>query len=210
MQPADWRDTIPGEDFMPGVLRIFLATAVYGALHSFLAAPWAKNAFQRRFGSYACRFYRLGYNAAAVITLIPLLAVVARNLGPILLIVPWPWAAVPGAAQLVSLALLWVSFRQSDPAGFLGLSQLGGVGGGDTRLNIRGAYAWMRHPMYSFGLLVLWCVPIVTAGTLALDIGLTLYIVVGSELEERRLLAQFGEEYARYRSRVARLIPFIF
>jgi protein-S-isoprenylcysteine O-methyltransferase Ste14 len=195
---------------MPGALLVFLATAVYAALHSLLASPWAKNAFRKRFGPLAFRFYRLGYNAVAVLSLIPLLAVVGKNAGPILVVVPWPWAAVAGVVQLASLALLLVSFLQSDPADFLGFRQVGSAGEGESGLNSRGVYSWVRHPMYSLGLLVLWCFPILTTGTLALDIGLTLYIVVGSELEEKRLLDQFGEEYARYRSRVARLIPFVF
>jgi protein-S-isoprenylcysteine O-methyltransferase Ste14 len=68
----------------------------------------------------------------------------------------------------------------------------------------------VRHPLYSTGLLILWCFPILTAGTLAFDAAITLYILIGSELEERRLILEFGDAYLRYRKKVARLIPFFF
>lgn len=195
---------------MPEALRVFLATIIYGTLHSLLASQRVKDAVRQWFGSVADRFYRLCYNAVAGITLIPLLAVLGRNIGPILVRVPWPWSAVMGIGEFASLLLFLASFLQSDPSHFLGLRQLGNTKNAETRLQTTGAYGLVRHPMYTLGLLVLWCFPIITTGTLAFNIAITLYIIIGSELEERRLIAQFGGEYATYRTKVARLIPFIF
>jgi protein-S-isoprenylcysteine O-methyltransferase Ste14 len=146
---------------------------------------------------------------AAVITLIPVLAVLGMNIGPVLASAPWPWSAVVEMGQITALLLLLASFLQSDPAYFLGLRQLGSRDA-DTRLVTAGAYGIVRHPMYTLGLLVLWCFPILTSGTLAFNLGMTVYILVGSELEERRLITQYGEEYIRYRSKVAKLIPFLY
>jgi protein-S-isoprenylcysteine O-methyltransferase Ste14 len=36
---------------------------------------------------------------------------------------------------------------------------------------------------------------------------MTLYILVGIAFEERDLLAEYGESYAKYRAEVARLAP---
>ena len=194
---------------MQGPAIVFFAVLGWGALHSLLAGRSAKAAVRQWFGPIGEKLYRIIYNAAAVITLIPLLAVLAGHLGPVLAKIPWPWWLVTVCGQLAALALLGFSFLQSDPPGFLGLRQLGG-GQADSPLFTGGTYSIGRHPMYSLGLLILWLFPILTAGTLAFDLGITLYILVGSELEERKLIEEYGDEYRRYKKKVARLIPYLF
>jgi len=70
-----------------------------------------------------------------------------------------------------------------------------------------GLYRWVRHPMMTGFLLGFWCVPEMSAGHLLLATGMTSYIIVGTSLEERSLIAAFGERYRRYRERVPRLFP---
>jgi methanethiol S-methyltransferase len=121
---------------------------------------------------------------------------------------PLPWAAAMTAGMIAGAALLAVSFLRSDPAYFVGLRQLGSTDAG-PRLVTAGPYRVVRHPIYSAALLALWCSPVQTAGTLAFCAGVTVYMLIGSEFEERRLIGQFGDEYRRYQARVARLIPYI-
>jgi len=54
---------------------------------------------------------------------------------------------------------------------------------------------------------VLTLLPVMTTSTLALYLGYTLYIVIGSRFEERQLTAEFGQPYLDYRQRVPALIP---
>lgn len=68
-------------------------------------------------------------------------------------------------------------------------------------------YRWSRHPMMVGFLLVLWSAPAMSVGQLLLVLLLTLYIGVGTRLEERDLLRLFGTAYARYRERVPALLP---
>jgi protein-S-isoprenylcysteine O-methyltransferase Ste14 len=70
-------------------------------------------------------------------------------------------------------------------------------------------YRWVRHPLYTAGLLIIWLFPIMTCNLLALNIGMTLYILLGAVLEERKLEREFGEAYAQYKSRTPMLIPFL-
>lgn len=71
-----------------------------------------------------------------------------------------------------------------------------------------GLYAWVRHPIYTAGLIFLWLTPILTSNLLAMNIGLTLYILIGAWLEERKMVAEFGEAYREYQRRVPMLIPY--
>jgi len=194
---------------MSGVILVFCATLGYGAVHSLLASLPVKAAARRWFGPSADHWYRLGFNFVGGITLLPVLALTAANIGSVLVAVPWPGVIVLAAIELAALMLMANALRQSDPAFFLGIGQLGNKPSANGLITT-GAYGIVRHPLYSTGLLILWCFPILTTGTLAFDAAITLYVLVGSELEERRLITEFGEEYLRYRKKVARLIPFIF
>lgn len=75
---------------------------------------------------------------------------------------------------------------------------------------LRGPYRWVRHPLYFFVTLLIWSNPDVTADRLLFNILWTLWIVIGSFLEERDLLAAFGERYSRYQKTVPMLIPWRF
>jgi protein-S-isoprenylcysteine O-methyltransferase Ste14 len=90
---------------------------------------------------------------------------------------------------------------------FAGLSQLGGASE-SAKLTTDGLYTYVRHPLYTAGLVFLWLTPEMTVNRLALWIVLSLYFVIGAYFEERKLLRDFGQAYADYKARVPMLIPF--
>ncbi|WP_300973773.1 methanethiol S-methyltransferase [Sphingomonas sp. LHG3406-1] len=68
-------------------------------------------------------------------------------------------------------------------------------------------YKLVRHPIYLGFFIAFWSVPTMTAGGLLFAGGMSLFMLVGIQLEERDLIALFGERYHRYRREAGMLLP---
>jgi protein-S-isoprenylcysteine O-methyltransferase Ste14 len=73
--------------------------------------------------------------------------------------------------------------------------------------SIRGPYRWVRHPLYSVFLVMMWANPDVTADRLLFAVLFTGWIVLGTVLEERDLVRDLGEPYREYQEKVPMLVP---
>lgn len=184
---------------------IVLAWGLYGGLHSWLAGLGLKAWVDRRWPALTPA-YRMLFNGLAVVLLIPPLWLTWLYPGDALW--HWPaWIAWPAAVVAVA-GYLW-SLRWYDGMDFLGLRQWRGRDGPTAwrdSLVLSPLHRYVRHPWYSLGLLLLWTRDL-NAGWLVATLAITLYLVIGSRLEERKLVEVFGESYRRYRDKVPALVP---
>ena len=79
---------------------------------------------------------------------------------------------------------------------------------GQMPFTVRGPYRWVRHPLYFFVLLMIWSCPDLTMDRLLFNVLWTTWIAVGALLEERDLVADFGDQYIEYQKKVPMLIPY--
>jgi len=68
-------------------------------------------------------------------------------------------------------------------------------------------YKWVAHPLYSGFFLAFWATPHMTAGHLLLSAGMSVYMLIAIQYEERDLTRYYGEDYTRYRSGVGMIFP---
>jgi len=190
------------------LLLLALGWTAYFAAHSLLASLPVKRAFAARWPALMPG-YRLGFNGLALLLILPLLWATFRlHSEPV---IAWNGAFgwLAHALKLLALALFVWTLRYYDGAEFFGLRQLrqGTRSVEDQeRLQLSPLHRHVRHPWYSIGLLLLWSRDLDAAQLTATLLG-SAYFVLGSRLEERKLLIYHGERYRRYRERVPGLIP---
>jgi protein-S-isoprenylcysteine O-methyltransferase Ste14 len=194
------------------VVIIIGSAALYAALHSWLASRRMKDWTRRTLGPTTDRWYRLVYNLVGGVTFLPLLVMLALLPDRVLytLSSPWLWLALLG--QLLAAAGILYGLWLTNVWHFLGFCQLLDLPD-DGRIDckpplvIAGMYRWVRHPLYFWGLALIWLTPQMTVNRLTLFGALSVYLYVGTFFEERRLVAEFGDDYRAYQRQVPRLIP---
>ncbi len=159
------------------------------------------------------RFYRLSYNlfAAAHMVLTWLLAEHWLGRAGQIFDRPAGLEIAQTAGFALGAVLMVVGLRGYDLGRLAGTAQLAaGSAGQDLRvdepLRTDGLHRYMRHPLYSAGFLLLWG-RVTGEATLATALWLSLYLLIGTWLEERRLLQAYGDAYADYRARVPAFLP---
>ena len=189
------------------ILILVSAFAVWGIIHSLLASLAVKGYFRRILGDNFMRLYRLGYNIFSVASLLPILWLMWILPNSDLYLIPAPWKYLMLAGQGIAAFLLLYGVLQTDTLSFMGLRQLIAPEVKPSELVTRGLYRFVRHPLYSAGLLFLWLTNTMTFNQLTVYICATIYIFAGAYFEERRLLREYGKAYAEYKAVTPILIP---
>ena len=191
---------------------VFLWTA-YCALHSYLISTGFTNLLVRSLKKYYA-FYRTFYVLFSLALLIPLMNYTGQ-LDPEIIITDG--VALNLIRKLLaagSLAMfLWAFFFNYDSLSFFGIRQILNFGKQKTTTPVEdikrnGLLGIMRHPMYFSLIVYLWCQTYKLVD-IVVNAVLTIYVIVGTILEEKKLVLEFGDTYVKYKKEVPMLIPFI-
>jgi methanethiol S-methyltransferase len=180
--------------------------ALWGILHSLLASLGFKNFIRRALGARFMKLYRLLYNILAVVSAVPVLYLMVSLPDQMLYRIPAPWSYWMRAGQVLSLVFLFVAVLQTDLLSFAGWRQLVEEEKPGS-LVTSGLYGSVRHPLYTFSLLILWLSPSMSINTFVIYAALTIYVLIGIIFEERKLMREFGKDYADYKSGTPMLFP---
>ncbi len=192
-----------------GFFWILLAGGIYGLIHSGLASLWLKAKAVSWFGQAGRKYYRLFFVIMALLTTAGYVALVLLFPDRTLYHIPFPWVILTGIIQIAALLTATGSILMSHPIAFLGLDVFfnHSLAEPEEKLITSGFYRLVRHPTYSLSYVLIWLMPMMTWNLLGLFIGVTLYTLIGSIFEERKLLAQFGKAYQEYQKVTPAFIP---
>lgn len=113
--------------------------------------------------------------------------------------------------QALGFAVLIAALARYDLGRFSGVTQLftgervSAVS--NEPLQSGGLNQWVRHPLYTGAFLLLWGGAI-NSFELWTAIWGTVYLVIGTGFEERKLISIYGDDYRRYQQQVPRYFPF--
>jgi protein-S-isoprenylcysteine O-methyltransferase Ste14 len=170
-----------------------------------------RRGFRRRFsGLVPEHFHGAVYTIASAAALFVLVAF-WQQVTPVLFEARGPLRWAFRAPLLLGLFVFcWAAWalHSFDPFGVTTLrDRLRGGAASAPEFVARGPYLLVRHPFYLSALLIIWSYPRLTADRLLFNVLWTVWIVVGSILEERDLAATFGDRYREYQRRVPMLLP---
>jgi len=201
--------------WLKGFFKTAAATIVYAAVHSFFASRTAKETVGRTLGvRHRNGAYRSFYLLQSAGTMLILIGYVRRQPGR-LIVNARGLASVP--FRLIQLAGICWAAAAAYEVGFreiLGVRPLisllrcaetilpepeaQGPNLQGTEMGVRGPFRLSRHPLNLAPLPVLWFNPRVSTNLLAYNVISTVYLVLGSINEERRLEARYGQAYRDY------------
>jgi protein-S-isoprenylcysteine O-methyltransferase Ste14 len=190
-------------------LLLALAWTAYCALHSALISETATGFLKRRLGD-SYRFYRLFFNAVALVTLLPVLWYAHALRQEPLFRWEGAWLALRYLLLCCGVLLVVAGGRHYDFAHFFGIAQLRGASAGGLAaqggLDASGVLGMVRHPWYTAVVLLIWAGDLEPAALVGNTV-LTAYVAVGTLLEERKLVHEFGDAYRTYQREVSMFLP---
>ncbi len=197
-------------DEMFSIYILALLWILWCSLHSLLISRFFI-AIMKDIWGINFAYYRLAYNTFSLLTLLPVVIYQLLLSEKIIFSWPGPWNLLKFGMYLASFVLFYGGYRVFDMRYVLGIQQVHEMREGGKieamDFNTSGILEYVRHPWYSGAILLVWAFGTITDVSLVSKIILTAYIIIGTFLEEKKLIHEIGEPYLEYCKRVPMLIP---
>ena len=196
---------------MNNILIILLWTG-YCVLHSFLISIRFTNLMSHLLKKFYS-FYRLFYVVISIILLILLINFTEQSDQTVIITYSYLLTLIrQGLTFSAVFIFFWAFLFNYDPLTFFGIRQILNLVKGKTttqplEIKKHGILGIIRHPMYFALIIFLWC-KVFTLSDIIVNTIVTIYIIIGTRLEERKLVSVFGDSYRNYQREVPMLIPF--
>ncbi|MCX6149695.1 MAG: NnrU family protein [Ignavibacteriales bacterium] len=184
----------------------------YCALHSFLISIKFTNIITRLLKNFYA-FYRLFYVLISLVLLVLLINYTSKYDNEIIISYSSPWSIIRYILMYGSLLIFfWAFFFNYDSLSFFGIRQILNIGklkkaNPSEEIKKNGLLGVIRHPMYLCLIIYLWSQTFKKIDIIVNAI-LTIYVIIGTLLEENKLVLEFGDAYLKYQKEVPMLIPF--
>lgn len=184
------------------------AWLLFAAMHSVLARP----AVQQTVESALRGWYRMIYNLLSLAAFATVLRVGKESLSNHSFSTFDNSTLLAGseAVRIGGIAIMVLAVSTYDFKRFAGITQIvtgENLGSAETEpFQRKGLNHWVRHPLYTGAFLVFWAGATSYLGLCTALWG-SLYFVVGSVFEERKLVDIYGTDYTNYQKEVPRFFP---
>ena len=200
-------DGVPTRPLGQALLVDVCLLAAFALQHSGMARPAFKRWWTRVVPEWAERSTYVLLSSLAMIVLFvywePIGGVIWNSTGEVTY-------AITALYAIGWLLLLYTTFL-IDHFDLFGLAQVWGRFTGKTlrspQFHTPSLYRHVRHPLYVGWLMIFWAAPTMTVAHFVFAVATTAYILLAIPLEERDLIAAYGERYIQYRRTTPMLIP---
>lgn len=196
-----------------GYILLIILCSVWCTIHSGMISLVVTDHLKEKLGS-KYRFYRLFFNFVALFTLIPVLHYCESLRGQVI----FRWDGFLLVLQLIFGATALFFFVSGtlkyNMLEFFGVMQILSGNSHSTlsengNIETSGILSLTRHPWYLATIIFIWvCNSDMYISTLIMNTIFTVYILIGTVLEERKLITEFGGNYREYQKRVSMIFPF--
>jgi protein-S-isoprenylcysteine O-methyltransferase Ste14 len=193
-------------------LILIILWITWCVIHSAMISLTIINYLQTNFGNFY-KYYRIFYNLVSLVTFIPIIHY-SIDIKSILL---FQWKGdmviVQRTLLLIVIILFILGARKYDMLQLLGIRQIKSEKSHititeDGGINTSGILSITRHPWYLATIIFVWVYNReMYVSTLIVNGILTIYLIIGTMLEERKLIIELGDPYREYKNKVSMLFP---